>query len=342
MNKPILMSGGSGVVGTAVREQLGLHDYIALTHSRPLPGGVRTIRGDVCTDRLGVSRSEYDALTTDIGAVLHIAADTRLTSNRTFLDETNVVGTQRMMELASRARVPFHYVSTAFVDALDRPENRNRPMPYAESKRLAEQMVRTIDVPFTVLRLSIVVGSEETGAMSEFQGMHETCGAFLRGMFPAFPSEPNYLIDVVPRDLAARVIVGAVRNQLPAETNEVWTTSGPKAIRFGQLLDVLHELAEEIGKPMPPPRLVSSDMYERLIKPVFLPRVPADVRRQVATIFENVAPYVSAPQPLPQSVGVLNAFGGIGDTAELMRRTMRYWIRTTGYDRSDSLARNFA
>jgi hypothetical protein len=55
ITRPFLLTAGSGVVGTALREICDPQEYIALVRNRPL-SGARTIRGDIHADRLGLPR----------------------------------------------------------------------------------------------------------------------------------------------------------------------------------------------------------------------------------------------------------------------------------------------
>ncbi|WP_106396559.1 SDR family oxidoreductase [Actinocorallia populi] len=334
--KPFLLTGGSGVVGTALRRVLRPDEYLALVRDRPLDG-VASVRGDVRAERLGLSAAAYDDLARRIGGVVHCAADTRLNSPVEELAETNLAGTRTLMDLALRAQAPFHYVSTAFVHALERPGGAARPMPYAESKRAAEREVRELGSGYTILRPSIVAGDARTGEISEFQGLHRTCGAILQGLFPAFPAERGSLVDFVPQDLTARVIAAAARGGLP-DRAEVWITAGERAITFDALVGVLTELGDEISRPFSRPRVVPLEMYERLIKPVFLPGIPPKLRHLVTGIFEHVAPYLSSPEPFPSSGALLERHGAAHDPLAVLRTTAEYWVRTTGHARTEPLS----
>lgn len=326
---PVLLTGGAGVVGTALRRQLDPSEYIALVHTRELPG-VRCVRGDIRAERLGLSVRDYADLTRRITGVVHVAADTRLNGRAESLAATNIAGTRTVVRLAADAQVPLHYTSTAFVHAVGRPENAGRSMPYAESKQAAEQQVRDSGVDHVILRPSIVVGDSTSGAISEFQGLHRICGAILDDLFPAFPSDEAGLIDFVPQDLVARVVAASARGHLAPGTREVWITAGEHAIPLTGLIDELMALGRDEGRSVSPPRIVPPEMYERLIKPVFLKSLPADLRKLVTSLFEHVAPYIAVVSPFPASREVLDAVGGPRvDSRTLLHRTMRYWMHST-------------
>ncbi|TDD79194.1 SDR family oxidoreductase [Actinomadura rubrisoli] len=334
--KPVLLTGGSGVIGTALRELLDPREYIGLVHSRPLPGADSLV-GDIREDRLGLSTDDYAALLPRIGGIVHMAADTRLSARPKSLYETNVAGTRNLVRTAARAGVPITYVSTAFVHAVSRPENLGRSMPYAESKVLAERQVRKAEAGYTILRPSIVIGDSRTGAISEFQGIHQINGSILRNQLPAFPSDENGIIDFVPQDLVARAVVAAMRGGLGPDA-EVWITAGERAIVLQEMIDVMVAVAEDAGAAIAAPRIVPPETYERLIKPVFLPSLPPKLRRVVTGLFEHVAPYIAVRSPFPSSTELIESLGGPGgDPAALLRQTMRFWVRETGHGRRRAL-----
>src|SRR5262249_22151562 len=93
--KPVLLTGGSGVVGSALRQILAREEYIALVRTRAIAGAVCQ-EGDIRRDRLGLSEADYDELADRIGGIVHMAADTRLSAKKESLYQTNVVGTRNM------------------------------------------------------------------------------------------------------------------------------------------------------------------------------------------------------------------------------------------------------
>jgi nucleoside-diphosphate-sugar epimerase len=265
ITRPFLLTGGSGVVGTALREFCDPQEYIALVRNRPLSGPT-TVRGDIRADRLGLPRGDYDAIARRVGAIVHATADTQLNATLDDLTATNLVCTSNVLAFAEHADVPVHYASTAYIHCLQRPENVGRSLPYAESKRAAERLVITSGVALTILRPSIVVGDSSNGLISNFQGLHQMCGATLDDIFPVWPAAPNGMVDFVPQDLVARIIAAAVRDELASAHRDIWITAGTQALTLDQLIDLLERIANDTGRRMRRPRMISRDTYDRLIK----------------------------------------------------------------------------
>src|SRR5205823_4457876 len=78
---------------------------------------------------------------------------------------------------------------------------------YEQSKFEAEQLVRAReDLPFTILRPSIVVGDRSSGWTSAFNVLYWPLRAFARGLFDAVPAIPTAPVDVVSIDYVADAI----------------------------------------------------------------------------------------------------------------------------------------
>ena len=71
----LLVTGATGVLGSALLPLLGEHDVVALTHHTDA-GGVRTVRGDLTRPRLGLDDAAYGELVARTTTVVHSAAVT--------------------------------------------------------------------------------------------------------------------------------------------------------------------------------------------------------------------------------------------------------------------------
>ncbi|WP_214324428.1 SDR family oxidoreductase [Nonomuraea sediminis] len=300
----ILLTGASGVVGQALLEHLTGHTVICLTHRRPVTGpNVLGLRGDLTAPLFGLDPDEYDDLAARVDAIVHCAAVTGFSIGQEATRDLNVRGTSQVVELARRTGAPLHHVSTAFVDRQGRDTGSTaRPDVYLASKRAAERLIRESGVPATIIRPSVVIGDSVTGRIAEFQGLHGIAGAILRNALPLVPLRPEARIDFVPQDLVGRTIAELVRS---GETGgEHWITAGPAALTAGRMVELALEVGRDLGLRLDTPRLVSQDMVDRLIRPVFIDPLPARQRRRfddmlaMTALFRTPEPFACTCVPL--------------------------------------------
>lgn len=110
----VLLTGATGVVGSALLPSLSMHNIVCLIHSTGIRApGVKTLYGDVRRPLLGLSRRDFADLSSTIDVIVHAAADTSF-GNESALVQTNVVGTARVVELALEAEARLVHLSTAF------------------------------------------------------------------------------------------------------------------------------------------------------------------------------------------------------------------------------------
>ena len=288
--KTILLTGPMGVVGTALRKRLDRHDLICLAHNDPVEGdrADEVVHGSVTEPRLGLDSEAYADLAQRVDAVLHCAAITDYTASREDMFAVNVGGVQRAAGLARDAEAQMFHVSTAFVDAapIEVDETKGsrdvkkwwNPDVYLDSKRAAEDALAESGVPAVVMRPSIVFGDSYTGETAHFQGMHVLMRLFFESSLPLMPLDPKRHIDFVPQDVLADMMAAII--DLPFAARDWWLTSGERALNLDDLMRVGTAYLDEIGSPILPPRVVPPDMVDRLIRPVFLPALPARLRRR--------------------------------------------------------------
>ena len=140
-------------------------EALGLGSSRIIP-----VLGDLLDPGLG----ELAVALPRMDEVWHLAGLTSFqASKRDELMSINVVGTARVLDLATHLHCRrFHHISTAYVAGggcpgtvpedglLPNPVFRN---PYEETKYYGEQLVRTADLPWIIIRPSIIMGHSETG-----------------------------------------------------------------------------------------------------------------------------------------------------------------------------------
>jgi thioester reductase-like protein len=140
------------------------------------------VEGDLTQMHMGLSGAEWKALAGEVTHVWHLAAVSRLDSDRAHMRRVNVEGTRNVVELAAASRrlQRLNHVSTAFVsgdrvgvileDELAMGQRFHNA--YEETKYQAELIVRRAqaELPATIYRPSIVVGDSRTGEIDRFEG----------------------------------------------------------------------------------------------------------------------------------------------------------------------------
>ncbi|MFD5179751.1 SDR family oxidoreductase [Nocardia sp. NPDC058379] len=336
MSNPILLTGATGVVGTALRERLTAGSYTALTHRTPLPG-VDTITGDITAPRFGLDDTAYNQLIEGTGCVLHCAANTSLNADPAVLAEDNARGTRHAIELANDADVPLIHVSTAFVEAIDRAENRGARLNYAESKLVGERLVTDHARRWTIVRPSIVIGDSSDGHIADYQGLFRLAELVRGGRLPFFPCGADSRVDIITQDVVAAALAQLSRVALDrGDTGHdlVWLTCGAAAPRVWEVIEAF--LApRSTGEPRPrAPRFIDRDQYERLIRPVFLSELDPGLARRIDNLFTHVAPYVSIVDPFPDATTVGDYQPAVTDPLLQLNRSLDHWARAGAAPRS--------
>jgi nucleoside-diphosphate-sugar epimerase len=321
----ILLTGAAGVVGSALLEALPADDVVCLAHTAdPGAGAAEVVRGDVTAADLGLDASAYRELVDRVDYVVHSAAVTDFMQPPDLIARVNVGGTENVLAFAERAGAPVLYVSTAFTyrapgiaasDDSDDPSAVTRGIAaYLRSKREAEERVRAAQVGAVIARPSIVIGDSRTGATRKYQGLQVLTGLAATGRLPILPGSAEDTIDFLPQDYVARVLAAFVAGRV-AE-GEPWITAGPAAITLADAIAVAEEHAESVGRPIDRPGVISDDLMERLVRPVFYPELPDDVTSQLDTLFRAAALGIR-PYRFPTDLPALRERFGLPEPPDL-------------------------
>ena len=191
----ILLTGITGVIGGALAEELLargnkiialgrskdgvpflerlLHDQSEIIREASKSGMIVPLEGDMRKEYCGLSNKIIADLQTKVDAGFNCAADIHFFGPDVY--NTNVEGTVNFLELAEIIGKPAHLASTAYVCGtaatfweldLEEGEPRN---DYERSKRDGEKYAlafwRKTQLPVSIYRMPIVVGSSEDGAI---------------------------------------------------------------------------------------------------------------------------------------------------------------------------------
>ncbi len=190
---------------------------------------VRVFRGDLTSERFGLSDEEYHALVDTTDSLIHCAASLNRKSEKQCLN-VNLRGTLEVIQLARRAQNRhglrrYSHVSTVAVAGKRKNEvvtedaaidwSRSDYDPYARTKKFCEHMANQLlpDVPKTIFRPAIVLGDSRRAETSQFdmvQAFH------VLAQMPILPLRPHDKIDIVPANYVGKAIVTIHQKETPA------------------------------------------------------------------------------------------------------------------------------
>ncbi|MCZ1003288.1 SDR family oxidoreductase [Streptomyces mirabilis] len=301
----ILVTGASGVVGSALLRALDGARVIALTHHKPVPG--HHLGGDVTRPWLGLHPDDYRELATKVDVVVHCAASVNFTASPTHLHNVNVRGTGHILSFAADARARLVHTSTAFIARAGCGSSMDG---YAASKAAGETLVRESGLPAAIVRLSTVTGDSRSGDIARHQAFHYLLGAATAGQLPFLPCDPGTAIDFVPQDVVgAGLATLALADQPPGD---YWITAGDAALPATRILNLAYRMATD-----PDHRRAAIDVdpelfRTRLLDPAVCERViTAALSRSPAgtpSLIQHAAKFMLAfnrAAPFPTSLGTI-------------------------------------
>lgn len=225
---------------------------------------VEAVCGELTAPGLGMETGTRTRLALEVETIIHCAASVSFDLPIERAREINVAGTERLLEFARAVQAQgtlrrYAHVSTAYVagthagrfgeDDLDVGQGfRNS---YEQTKYESERLVSEHDgdLPWIILRPSIVVGERGSGWTASFNVMYWPLRMLSTGMFKVVPAMPASPVDAVPVDYVADAIVELTED--PRARHQAFhLTAGADASSFGEILAFA---ARYLGKPEPRP-----------------------------------------------------------------------------------------
>jgi thioester reductase-like protein len=230
------------------------------------------IAGELTAPRLGLDAQRFEQLAGEVGTIVHTAASVSFALPLQEARAINLDGTRRMLELAELAHERgvlerYAHISTAYVAGThagrfaecDLDVGQQFRNSYEQSKFEAEQLVRShCELPFTILRPSIVVGDRRSGWTAAFNVLYWPLRAFARGLFTDVPAIPTAPVDVVSIDYVCDAIHELCES--PGGAGETYhLTAGSHA---STIQEIAHAASCYFGRPLP--RVLSPPEFEAL------------------------------------------------------------------------------
>jgi thioester reductase-like protein len=272
----VLLTGASGLLGAEVLAGLAKERYpvTAIIHRQrqfttvsgktlipvpfDAPGAVRApllgVAGNLCSDRAGIDAQLYPAVRASTRLIVHCAALTQFGRPAGLYERINVEGTRQVIEFSEShpdGPVPIVHISTAYVcgdrrgsvreSELDRGQAFSKE--YERSKYQAESLLhaaRGRGVPVAIVRPSIIVGAERSGAVRDFENLYVVLRLITEGRVRSLPADYGALLDLVPIDYVRQVILAVVR-RFPDCEGKVFHAIGRHPFTLRDVSDVLAE-----------------------------------------------------------------------------------------------------
>ncbi|MFI5777683.1 SDR family oxidoreductase [Nocardia sp. NPDC051570] len=308
--RTILVTGASGVVGSALLRVLDAqgHRVIALVHHKPVE--VESARGDITRPWLGLDPRDYRDLAARVDVVVHCAASVNFGAAPKTLHGLNVAGVGKVLRFVSDARARLVHASSAYVRHAD--DETVALGAYASSKRQGEILVRESGLPAATARISTVIGDSVTGHIARLQAFHHILGAAMAGLIPFVPREPGMRADLVPADLVAEALAAMATTELT--DGMYWITAGEAAVTFDRIIDIAFAVAVQRHRADDTqpnlyvealkPRIVTPDTYRQVIAMVRANANPDIGLGRLADLDRLIGAQQSA-RYFPTSLGVL-------------------------------------
>ena len=227
---------------------------------------VRAVAAELTAPRLGLNAARWERVAGQVTTIVHGAASVSFGLELEEARAINVEGTRRMLELAARARElgvleRYAHISTAYVAGThtgrfseqDLDVGQGFHNSYEQSKFEAEQLVRSRhELPFTIMRPSIVVGDRDSGWTSAFNVLYWPLRALARGIFTAVPGTASSPVDVVSIDYVADAIYELC--QRDGDAGQTYhLTAGANASTIGEILNFASGYFDRPGPKLVPP-----------------------------------------------------------------------------------------
>jgi NADH dehydrogenase len=220
----VAITGGTGFVGSNTARSLlaAGHDVVLISRGsrRVAPReGLRAVRADVTTGK------GLDEGLAGCDAIVHLTAIIREKGKQTF-DAVIRRGTENVVAAASSGSID-HLLYVSAIGADPDPA-----FPYHYAKWMAEQAVRAGDVPYTILRPSLVFGPGD--------GFFTTLSSLVRYSVPVIPiaGDGGSLFQPISIDDLVRCITLTLERGPAMRVIEI---GGPEQLSYEGIVDVIHD-----------------------------------------------------------------------------------------------------
>ena len=212
---------------------------------------IEVIPGDLEKPMLGLSKDMYVRLSETVAAIYHNGALVNYVLPYSKLQKANVQGTQEIIRLATKRKVPVYYVSTLRlfdsrmdgqpIKELDKvDETKTMYSGYSQSKWVSEKLLRAAGergIPYVIFRPGLVCGDGVAGIANE----NDAVSRFIKGCVEmGCAPESELQVNLTPVDFVVKALVWLSRQSASngAVFHLVNDTATPCNRVFKKLVDV--------------------------------------------------------------------------------------------------------
>ncbi len=170
------------------------------------------VTGDFTVPGLGIESELKALIQSEVSLIFHSGAEIGLQKPGDVFDQVNREGTEHVCtfarEISNLKR--FIFISTAYVAGQQKgrimespPKGEMFSSLYEKSKAMAEELVRSSSLPWTICRPGMIVGHSRTGRVKNFNTIYYVLKLMLTGKLPMLPVRKDLGLNLVPVDYVA-------------------------------------------------------------------------------------------------------------------------------------------
>jgi thioester reductase-like protein len=216
-----------------------------------------------------------------VEAILHAAAVTRFDLPLGEARRVNVGITRNLIRFAQRCPKlsRFGFLSTVFVSGRrqgrilesEREHDAGFVNTYEQSKYEAEACLESSQLPYTIYRLSTLVGDSQTGFTSHFTTPHQSLRVMHLGLASLVPGLQECSVDLIPTDWAAATVVSSFWNRFRPGRAVHLVAGAARSYSLAQVIDESYRWLGELDpawkdRRYPKPTIASQQAFDLLVR----------------------------------------------------------------------------